>query len=191
MTSEAVQRPPGHAFISYIREDAEQVDRLQQMLEAAGVRVWRDTAELWPGQDWRIEIANAITNGSLAFIACFSENSSRRETYFQNEEIVLAAEQMRLRQPGRSRLIPVRFAECGVPSFPLGAGRTLDSLQRVDLFGKFTNVAIARLVATVVGILNAQQRPMASKDLPSFRWCMPPPWRAFIGGTMGVTSDHD
>src|SRR5258708_33626688 len=29
---------PGHAFISYVREDAERVDRLQQILESAGIQ---------------------------------------------------------------------------------------------------------------------------------------------------------
>lgn len=41
----------GHVFISYVREDSVQVDELEQMLTAAGVRVWRDTASLWPGEN--------------------------------------------------------------------------------------------------------------------------------------------
>jgi TIR domain-containing protein len=61
----------GHAFISYVREDSQQADRVQQVLEAAGVPVWRDTADLWPGQDWRAEIRRAITSDALVFIACF------------------------------------------------------------------------------------------------------------------------
>jgi TIR domain len=43
----------GHVFISYVRGDAHHVDRLQHALEAAGILVWRDTADLWPGQDWQ------------------------------------------------------------------------------------------------------------------------------------------
>jgi DNA-binding transcriptional LysR family regulator len=42
----------GYAFISYVREDASRVDQIQRRLEAAGIRVWRDTRELWPGEDW-------------------------------------------------------------------------------------------------------------------------------------------
>jgi hypothetical protein len=41
----------GHVFISYVREDSRRVDRLQQVLQSAGIRVWRDTANLWPGED--------------------------------------------------------------------------------------------------------------------------------------------
>ena len=65
-------RVAGHAFISYVREDSPRVDRLQRALEAAGVRVWRDTADLWPGEDWRAKIRQAIVDGALVFIACFS-----------------------------------------------------------------------------------------------------------------------
>ncbi|SHN88467.1 TIR domain-containing protein [Geodermatophilus obscurus] len=146
---------PGHAFISYVREDAEHVDRLQELLEAAGVAVWRDTENLWPGQDWRIEIRRAITTGSLAFIACFSENSQAREQSYQNEELLLAVEQLRRRAPGKQWLFPVRFAECELPAFDLGAGRTLDDLQRSDLFGDRRDVTTTRLITAVVRLLDS------------------------------------
>lgn len=157
MNMSTVERAPGHAFISYVREDADEVNRLQETLEAAGIRVWRDTEELWPGQDWKVEIRRAITANSLVFIACFSENSERRDVSYQNEELVLAAEQMRQRKPGVSWLIPARFSECGVPEFELGAGRMLGSIQRIDLFGKSREVGLARLVATVLRILGSDE----------------------------------
>ncbi|NRQ36301.1 toll/interleukin-1 receptor domain-containing protein [Nonomuraea sp. NN258] len=144
---------PGHAFISYVREDKDRVDRLQDILESAGIRVWRDIDDLWPGQDWKIEIRNAITSGSLAFIACFSEHTQARQTSYQNEELLLAVDQVRLRPPGAAWLIPVRFADCAPPEFDLGAGRTLGSLQRVDLFGSSWERGTARLVAAVLKIL--------------------------------------
>jgi len=146
---------PGRAFISYVREDRERVDRLQGILETVGIRVWRDTADLWPGQDWKIEIRRAITTDSLAFIACFSEESQRRTKSYQNEELILACEQMRLRRPGRTWLIPVRFADCEIPDLDLGAGRTLNSLQRIDLFEGGWERGVARLVAAVYGILGS------------------------------------
>lgn len=144
---------PGHAFISYVREDGRRVDRLQGILEAAGIRVWRDTANLGPGQDWKMQIRQAITSSSLVFIACFSENSEMRQESYQYEELILAVEQMRSRRPGQPWLIPVRFAECQIPDFDLGAGRTLDSLQRVDLFSDSWETGAARLVAAVLRIL--------------------------------------
>jgi uncharacterized RDD family membrane protein YckC len=152
------QRPGvvrGHVFISYVREDRERVNRLQAALEGAGIQVWRDSADLWPGQDWRIEIGKAIADDSAAFIACFSENTEARARSYQNEELILAAEQVRRRAPGREWLIPVRFAECSVPPFDLGAGRTLDSLQRIDLFDETWEPGIPRLVGAVLRILYA------------------------------------
>jgi len=64
-----------HAFISYVREDSRQVDRLQAILQAAGIPVWRDTADLWPGEDWRARIRSAINDNALVFLACFSATS--------------------------------------------------------------------------------------------------------------------
>jgi hypothetical protein len=66
-----VEKPAGHAFISYVREDSHEVDKLQRELEAAGISVWRDTADLWSGEDWRAKIRRAITDNALVFIACF------------------------------------------------------------------------------------------------------------------------
>ena len=125
----------GHAFISYVREDSGEADWLQRTLEAAGVPVWRDTARLWPGEDWRAKIRSAITRNALVFIACFSSRSVARQKSYQNEELLLAADQLRLRRPGDPWLIPVRFDDCDVPDLELGAGRTLASIQRADLFG--------------------------------------------------------
>jgi hypothetical protein len=166
MNQQRADGAPGHAFISYVREDRKRVDRLQGILEAAGIKVWRDTANLWPGQDWKIEIRRAITADSLAFIACFSENSQSRSKSYQYEELILAVEEMRVRPPGQPWLIPVRFAECDLPDFDLGAGRTLDSLQRIDLFGDSWEHGGARLVAAVLRILGA---PLASRESKAAR----------------------
>lgn len=147
----------GHAFISYVREDSGRVDELHHALEAAGVRVWRDTEDLWPGQDWREMIRRAITSNALVFIACFSTHSIARTTTYQNEELVLAIEQLRQRRPDDPWLIPIRFDECQVPDRDIGAGRTLTSIQRADLFGDRREAQINKLVATVQRML--QQAP--------------------------------
>lgn len=129
------------------------MDRLQATLEDAGVRVWRDTAHLWPGQDWRAEIRQAITADMLAFIPCFSDSTERRDVTYQSEELVLAVEQMRLRAPGRPWLIPVRFAPCDIPDLDLGAGLKLNSLQHVDLFDGSWERGVPRLLRVVLGVL--------------------------------------
>jgi uncharacterized protein YukE len=156
MSGTASREVRGHAFISYVREDSRHVDWLADKLKAAGIPVWRDTADLWPGEDWRAKIRQAITDDALVFIACFSKRSLARTKTYQNEELILAIEQLRSRRPEDPWLIPVRFSDCEIPDRDIGAGRTLKSLQRTDLFGKRADEGAARVVATVLRML---QRP--------------------------------
>jgi hypothetical protein len=143
----------GHVFISYVREDSDEVNALQNTLEATGIPVWRDTASLWPGEDWRTKIRQAITHDTLVFIACFSSHSAARQRSHQNEELLLAIDQLRLRKPDFPWLIPVRFDECDVPDLDLGAGRSLGSIQRADLFGANRDQVMGRLMTTVRRLL--------------------------------------
>ena len=115
--------------------------------------MWRDTAFLWPGENWRAKIQDAITRDAFVFIACFSSRSVTRQRNYQNEELNLAIDQLRLRRPDDAWLIPVRFDDCDLPDLQLGAGRTLASIQRADLFGPNRDLAAQRLVAAVQRLL--------------------------------------
>jgi hypothetical protein len=157
---------PGHAFISYVHEDSPRVDQLQQALQAAGVRVWRDTSDLWPGEDWRTKIRRAISEDALAFLACFSSSSLARKASYQNEELLLAIDQMRMRRPDEPWLIPVRFDEVDVPDIDLGGGRTLASLQSADLFGAHSGQGMSRVVQVVLRILGPAVPGGASDNAP-------------------------
>jgi hypothetical protein len=141
-----------HAFVSYVHEDADAVDQLTFALHAASIPVWRDTQDLWPGEDWQIKIRQAIEGGSLAFIACFSTNSVQKNTSYMNAELRLAVEQIRLMKPGQVWLLPVRLDDCELPYFDIGNNRTLDSLQRIDFFGPNREANLARLITAVRGI---------------------------------------
>jgi hypothetical protein len=153
----------GHAFLSYVRENGNEVDKIQRALEAAGVPVWRDTANLWPGEDWRTRIRRAISDDALVFIACFSVAGVARFKSYQNEELTLAIEQLRQRNPDRPWLIPVRIDDCLVPDLDLGAGRTLASIQQIDLFGDMRDVAMVRLVMAVLRILGEPSSGVKAK----------------------------
>jgi len=161
-----------HAFISYVREDAAAVDRIQRVLESHGIPTWRDTDDLWPGDDWRSQITQAITENSLVFIACFSHNSLAREVTFQNDELTVAIEQMRLRRPDQPWLIPLRLSDCTIPFRDLGGGRTLSSLQRVDLFGDRWDREAMRLVRGVRRIMSSldQARRLEEQSEPRLIW---------------------
>lgn len=121
----------GHVFISYVREDSGVVDRLQEALKAAGIPVWRDITDLPLGLDWRAQIRAAITDGALAFLACFSDTAVRRDRTEQRRELLLAVEEYQRRQPDRPWLIPARLTDCRLPDVDLGAGRTLADLNWV------------------------------------------------------------
>ena len=156
----------GHVFICYVREDAKHVDRLQHELETADIRVWRDIADLWPGQDWRGIVERAITEKALVFLACFSRGSTSLAKSYQNEELLLAVQQARQRPPGIPWLIPVRFDDCEIPDYELGGGRTLRSIQRADIFGDSVATATQRLVVAICAILKRGQDsgPSAAAD---------------------------
>lgn len=147
--------PVRHVFISYMREDKEAVDELQGALETLGIIVWRDTENLWPGEDWQAKIRSAIQANSVAFVACFSSAAAAREKSYQYEELTLAVDEFRLRPPSSSWLFTVRFDDCVIPSFSLGGGRTLDStIHRADLFGKGKTVHMFRLTEAVRRVID-------------------------------------
>lgn len=146
-------KPEPHAFISYVKEDSELVDALEEALSVLGIRVWRDKNDLAPGFPWKDSIRTAIQQNTLAFIPCFSPASEARETTYQREEVILAAEEYRLRHPARPWLFPVRLGEVELPPYELGPNRNLDSLQRTDLFGPRQGVNLARLANSVLSLL--------------------------------------
>jgi len=85
---------PKHVFISYVRENQEQVDRLCQDLERNGVNVWLDRHSIKPGARWKDAIREAIRLGDF-FIACFSEDYTSKKKSYMNEELTLATEELR------------------------------------------------------------------------------------------------
>lgn len=146
-----------HVFVSYVREDSEQVDQLCAVLEGSRIPYWRDRSSLGPGDAWKAKIRDAIREGSLVFLACFSENSRAKLKSHMNEELTLAVEEYRKMPPGRTWLIPVRFDEGEVPEWDLGAGRVLSDLNYVDLFGSAIAPQAASLVTTIHGVMGDKQ----------------------------------
>ncbi len=140
-------------FVSYVREDVERVDKLCRVLQAAQIPYWRDKGSLWPGDDWKAKIRQAIRDNSLVFLACFSDQSRARDRSHMNEELTLAVEEFRKLTPGRTWLIPVRFDSGPIPERDLGAGKVLSDLNYADLFGDEETVQTAALVTTISRLL--------------------------------------
>lgn len=151
-----------HVFVSYVREDSRQVDALCKVLEAAGIPYWRDRISLAPGDAWRAKIKQSIRSGSLVFLACFSENSRAKDKSYMNEELTLAVDEFRQMPPGRTWLIPVRFDVGDLPEWDLGAGRGLDDLNYVDLFGEGYPAQVAALVTTIHRVMGDKRLSPAS-----------------------------
>jgi hypothetical protein len=98
----------------------------------------------------------------------FLKSSAARVKSSQNEELALAVEQLRLRRPDRPWLIPVRLDDCPVPDIDIGAGRTLASIQRADLFGEKSNTGTARLIEAIRRLLAERSPQGGSADKVRF-----------------------
>jgi hypothetical protein len=59
----------------------------------------------------------------------------------------------------------VRFDDCDMPHLELGAGRTLGSIQRADLFGDRRDIENERLVAAVLRLLDQGRQPSPRERL--------------------------
>lgn len=136
-----------NVFISYVRENSGEVDKIYEELKSRGVNVWLDKHDIYPGQRWKDVIRKAIGNGSY-FVACFSSAYFQKDKTYMNEELVLAIEELRLRPSDRTWFIPLRLDECKIPDRAIGAGETLSDIQFVDMYENW-NKGIEKLIKTI------------------------------------------
>jgi hypothetical protein len=122
-----------HVFVSYVRENAGEVQRLTDQLVAHGVKVWLERNSIAPGVRWKQAIRKAIHEGAY-FIACFSTAYNKKSMTYMNEELTLAIDVLRQRSTDLSWFIPVKLTECEIPDRDIGGGETLQSIQWVDLY---------------------------------------------------------
>jgi hypothetical protein len=123
---------PG-VFISYVRENAEDVERLARTLGAYGIKVWLDKNQIKPGYRWREAIRKAISEGDF-FIACFSVEYNNRTRTYMNEELILAIDELRQRPTNRAWFIPILLSKSDIPDRDIGGGETLRSIQWEPLY---------------------------------------------------------
>jgi hypothetical protein len=147
----AKQKP--HVFLSYVREDAERVERLAADLEARGIGTWLDRDKIQPGQRWQKAIEDAIRSGAF-FVACFSQAYAARTRTHMNEELLIAIAEVRLRPAETSWFIPIRLDECEIPDRRIGPELTIRSFQWLDMFPDW-----ARSVDSLVEAIGPFPRP--------------------------------
>ncbi len=101
------------------------VKNLYEKLINEGFSIWFDEKNLLPGQNWEIEIKNAIRK-SIAVIVCLSKASSAQRGYIHKE--LSEALEIKSEIPySEVFLIPVRLDNCSIPVI-------LENLQWVDFF---------------------------------------------------------
>jgi formylglycine-generating enzyme required for sulfatase activity len=83
-------------------------------LRADGFQPWLDEEDLLPGQDWRLEIPNAVRVADVV-IVCLSRASISKTGYVQ-EEIKLALDAADQQPEGAIFLIPLKLEDCDIPT---------------------------------------------------------------------------
>lgn len=120
-------------FISYVKDNLIEVQKLAEILRIYDIDVWLDSDKIKAGYQWKDEIRAGISEGDF-FIACFSSEYQSRLRSYMNEELTLAIEELRLRPTNRAWFIPVLLSNCDIPDRDIGGGKTLRSIQWVNLY---------------------------------------------------------
>lgn len=120
-------------FLSYAKEDLDEVRKVYEGLGKRGLSVWFDKADLGPG-NWKPQVEKAISR-SLFFVICISEAALRKTgddtPGFQDEELNRAYNIAQTVSVKEFAIVPVRLEDCG-------RGDTrLSSFQQYDLFNDF------------------------------------------------------
>lgn len=116
---------PLKVFLCHASADKPAVRKLYRYLKQRGVQPWLDEINLLPGQDWQVEIPNALFSSDV-IVVCLSKNSIDKEGYVQ-KEITFALDKALEKPEGIIFIIPARLEECNIPS-------RVSSFQWVDLF---------------------------------------------------------
>ena len=137
-------------FVSYVREDADRVDRLVNELEAVGHSVWLDRKRILAGQRWADQIRRAIQSGAC-FVACFSERSEQKGRSYMREELEIALDEVRLRSRDTAWFIPVKLGRCDIPDAPISARERLSQIHYVDLSADWAR-GVRELIAALAHV---------------------------------------
>ena len=132
---------PLRVFLCHSSNDKPAVRELYQKLCAeVWIQPWLDEEELYPGQDWDLEIQKAIKETD-AIIVCISKSSTTKEGYVQ-KEIKKALDYSDEKLEGAVFIIPVRLEECKPPE-------RLSKWQYADYFEGQRERGIQRLLVSL------------------------------------------
>ena len=132
---------PLRVFLCHSSSDKTVVRQLYQKLRAEEwIYPWLDEEELYPGQDWNMEIEKAV-EASDAIIVCLTKNSINKEGYVQRE-LRIVLDFADYKPEGTLYIIPVRLEECEPP-------RRLRAWQYADYFEGQRDRAFQRLLSSL------------------------------------------
>lgn len=121
---------PLRVFLCHASQDKPAVRKLHRYLKQHGIEPWLDELDLLPGENWEVEIPNAL-NASDVILVCLSKNSINKEGYVQ-KEISFALDKALEKPEGTIFIIPAKLEDCEVP-------KRLNRYQWVDLFRPDSN----------------------------------------------------
>lgn len=132
---------PLRVFLCHSSNDKPAVRELYQKLRAEPwLDPWLDEKKLLPGQDWRMNIEEAIESSDVVIIF-LSSTSLTKEGFVQKE--LHYAQEVALEKPdGVIFLIPIRLNDCAVP-------RGLRSYQWGNYFGEQKEQCFSDLIASL------------------------------------------
>jgi len=132
---------PLRVFLCHSSNDKLAVRELYQKLRAEPwIQPWLDEEELYPGQDWNMEIEKAVETAD-AIIVCLSKGSITKEGYIQRE-LRIVLDFADYKPEGTLYIIPVRLEECEPP-------RRLRAWQYADYFEGQRDRAFQRLLVSL------------------------------------------
>jgi hypothetical protein len=126
----------GHIFISYSRRDLQIVNRLVEMMQHGGIRIWIDREEIKAGKLWRTQIVQAIDTCD-AFVLMLSSSAAASENV--RKEVDLAQDS------GRTIFI-MNLDQVKIPA---DMRYQLAGLQFIDLIALGFDPAIHQLIETL------------------------------------------
>jgi len=112
----------------------------QKLRAELWIQPWLDEEELYPGQDWNMEIEKAV-EAADAIIVCLSKGSITKEGYVQRE-LRIVLDFAGYKPEGALYIIPVRLEECEPP-------RRLRAWQYADYFGDKSERTFQRLLVSL------------------------------------------
>lgn len=105
--------PTLRIFLCHSSGDKIVVRELYRRLLSDGFTPWLDEENLLPGQDWKMEIPNAVRTSDVV-IVCLSKDSVNKTGYVQ-KEIRYALDVADEQPEGTIFMVPLKLEECDTP----------------------------------------------------------------------------